>query len=226
MKKTTIKISFVLGTGIALGLYVFNREQPVLATDVPKVKTLPPTNAAVVSGAPTSPIAAPAAKTIKAKVEPISTEEYKIVTEHVASFEALNRKVLKTDDEKNDYSSLIKNHKMLRIAKKIILQPNTGNVQLQNSALKLMVEALKQDDALVTELFSEIISDSSLESASPSPARQLQAELKAEILFEWSSYLPDRAAYIRSLLPGPVSERLWSNVVAHQANNEAESQSK
>jgi hypothetical protein len=86
--------------------------------------------------------------------------------------------------------------------------------------------ALKEGDktaasaALQAVVQDKQIEDTGLERS----AREQLAGLKAEILYQWSATQPDMTASIVAWLPGPVSQKIWQNVLRMQQSNQAESQ--
>lgn len=94
--------------------------------------------------------------------------------------------------------------------------------ELQSQAIDLLVEARTSTDGRVAgEVLKSVIEDKSIESDRLKLAeRKALAGLKAELLYQWSAQEPKVADSILSWLPGPVSQKIWRNVLAAQEQNE------
>jgi hypothetical protein len=145
------------------------------------------------------------------------------LSKHLELFQELDVKVLMNPSEKERYVALLSDRDIQALIKRTILTANTENIKLQNSSVEFLVSAI-ESNVDVSQLMKEIISDSAIESTSaPQAQRQVQAELKAELIYSWSSNSPRQVQGIEALLPGPVSQRIWSNIQYTHANNAEES---
>lgn len=147
--------------------------------------------------------------------------------DELASYSVIQAKVFLSEDEKELRKKLLKDQDMLRSFKSILLIPaqDMTTMKMQNAALDILFESLELDPQGVSlEILKDVIRNPTVEDSQlSSPERQAVAEIKAEILFRVSAAVPESRAELESLLPGPVSQRLWKNVVAQQKSNLAES---
>lgn len=153
-----------------------------------------------------------------------SESEKRELTTQLEDFDHLYKKLLKSAEEREEYHASLKNKKVFPLIKKMILHPTRENAKLQDLGLNYLMEALQTDRPGVSVVLSEIIADASIENSKiPIETRQQQAELKAEILYQWTSMYPEQATTVSGLLPGRASQNIWRNVQDLQANNESES---
>jgi len=74
---------------------------------------------------------------------------------------------------------------------------------------------------LALAVIKEIILDQNIENDSISmDLRTFFGESKAELLYHASSLYPDEFKNIKSVLPGPVTQKIWLNVLLMQKENE------
>jgi hypothetical protein len=95
----------------------------------------------------------------------------------------------------------------------------------QDSAVDFLLAALKDGDKTFAETtIINIIKDGQVEDgALAMDQREMLAGLKGELLFHGSSISPQGFQNITSVLPGPVSLRIWQNVQARQSQYAEES---
>lgn len=153
----------------------------------------------------------------------LEPEEKKELTAQLEDFDHLYKKLLKTEEEREEYQASLRNKKVFQLIKKALLHPQQENAKLQDTSLNFLMAAAQVDRSAVSVVMAEIIADDAIENKSaPRELRQKQAELKAEIIYQWTSMYPDQAAHVASLLPGSASQNIWRNVQNMQASNEAE----
>ncbi|MBS1971811.1 MAG: hypothetical protein JSU04_15975 [Bdellovibrionales bacterium] len=145
----------------------------------------------------------------------------------LASFKILKQKVFLTEQEKEQRKHFIQDRALLENLKNLFKYPAPYQdlEAQQNVAVDLLLEAIKSGDAETARgVFKEVIADATIENNQLSPdQRQNLAGVKAEVLYQWSSLEPDRASEMQQSLPGPVSQKIWKNVVTQQDLNRAES---
>lgn len=117
---------------------------------------------------------------------------------------------------------------LMRELELLLRAPALGNHELasqQMTALDILFDAMSSKSAdLAEQVLAAVVEDRTIEDESlDSDRRQALAEVKAEVLYRWSSTDPGQADQIVSLLPGPVSQKIWGNVIEAQAQNAAES---
>lgn len=145
----------------------------------------------------------------------------------LSEFKTLKQKVFLTEEEKLQRQSLLKNRALLENLKGLFKYPTPFQdlESQQNVAVDLLLEAIKSGDAeTARDVLKELIADPTIENKQLSTAqRQNLAGVKAEVLYQWSSLEPDRAGEMQKALPGPVSQKIWKNVLTQQDLNRAES---
>ena len=95
----------------------------------------------------------------------------------------------------------------------------------QNAAIDMLLDALKSGDSEVAvDVLRSVVTDGQVEDESiDRSTRENLAGIKAEVLFQWSALKPAQASELASLLPGPISQKIWQNVVDAQQSNLNES---
>lgn len=145
----------------------------------------------------------------------------------LASFKILKQKVFLTEEEKEQRKQFIQDRALLENLKNLFKYPAQYQdlEAQQNVAVDLLLEAIKSGDAeTARRVFKEVIADATIENNQLSQdQRQNLAGVKAEVLYQWSALEPDRANEMQQSLPGPVSQKIWKNVVTQQDLNRAES---
>jgi hypothetical protein len=139
----------------------------------------------------------------------------------------LHSKVFLSPSEQADKADLLRDRRVLRGLGTVLNRPPTdlkASID-QNLALDLLLEALRTGDSdVAAEVLRDIVSDSQVENPKLEPTvRENLAGIKAEVLFKWSAFRPAQAGDLASWLPGPVSQRIWQNVLEAQSSNLAES---
>ncbi|MBX2996445.1 MAG: hypothetical protein KF681_16610 [Bdellovibrionaceae bacterium] len=180
-----------------------------------------------VSAGPAAQPAAALALTVKPEGPHQMLETYAF-REDIENFRALNKKVFLTDDEKRAKRELLENDefvKSLTHLLKVGAGDSTEMKQAQDAALDVLFESLRTDaNSPVAEVLMEIVGDTQIESESIDMVTKRDlAGVKAEVLYYWSSLDPASSGRIEQSLPGPVSRRIWENVVSVQKNNLEES---
>jgi hypothetical protein len=145
----------------------------------------------------------------------------------LADLARLRAKVFLSEDEKAERTRLLADRDFLRGVGIFVRKPATAldEQKSQAGALDTLIEALDSSarDVAAGEL-KELAADDRIEDATlDSAARKNLAGLKAEALFKWTAHEPSVSDEIQRLLPGPVSRKIWENVLAEQEQNAAES---
>ncbi|MBY0315801.1 MAG: hypothetical protein K2Q26_09795 [Bdellovibrionales bacterium] len=158
-------------------------------------------------------------------VRPHLAEELPKITPHLERFSHLQVKALRTSDEEDQWAAMLSNPFILKKMQILLVSPTQEHVKQKNQALAFVLESLKRGESEAKLVLESLISDPWIESnEGQRPQLQFQAELKAEAMFTWSSLYPEQSTHIESLLPGPVSQKIWQNVVAQQDLNSSESE--
>ncbi len=142
-------------------------------------------------------------------------------------YSLLHRKVFLSEGEQSEKADLLKNASLLRAMgerlKKAALEPRAFFEQ--NDAITMVLEALRTGDSEVaSEVLGDVVADKQVESTVlDRSSRESLAGVKAQVLFMWSALKPSEASAIARMLPGPVSQRIWNNVIDAQQANLAQS---
>lgn len=151
--------------------------------------------------------------------------EIEKIRPHLNRFHQLQVKVLRNLNEENELLVLLRNPTVLLWAEKILIHPESRFSDEKNKVLSLVIESMRSGEPAAGKVLSAFIADAGIENeAHPFIDRKFQAGLKAEAMFTWSSQDPEKTAHIESLLPGPISQKIWQNVLVQQNNNLAESE--
>jgi hypothetical protein len=164
---------------------------------------------------------APASSLSKVSVE---------IPRELMAYAEMNKKVFLTDDEKAQKKGFFRDSRFLKSLESLLRQPAEigSDLQIQQfAALDALFEAVQSPDSErgAEDVLRSLVEDKSVEDPKlDGKSREALAGVKAEILYQWSSLQPNKAGEINRLLPGPVSQRIWQNVLDTQRNNVAESQ--
>lgn len=143
-------------------------------------------------------------------------------------FHQINKKVFLSKNELEFKSKILSDQKVMIEMKNILLRPSNNIVEtelLQSFALEYLYEAVSSGHQLAQDMLVEIIKDSSIENRSvPLSDRQAMAEIKADVMFNFSAMTADSEELIEKRLPGPISQKIWANVKLRQQRYLAESQ--
>lgn len=140
----------------------------------------------------------------------------------------LKAKVFMSDAEKRRRAELIANADFLRAAGELLKRPaalETEEFDHQARAMDLLFEALQSPSkAVAADVLRSVVEDPQIENEKlDMGTRQALAGAKGEIMYHWSALDPEGARNIPSWLPGPVSRKIWQNVVEMQEQNLRES---
>ncbi|MFN7729709.1 MAG: hypothetical protein ACK5P7_11180 [Bdellovibrio sp.] len=148
--------------------------------------------------------------------------------DQIESFRSLSKKVFLSDEERRTKRELLESKDFLKSLAgllKVGAGQSTEMKQTQDAALDVLFESLRADQASPgVEVLAEVVSDGQIENeATDMVTKRDLAGVKAEVLYYWSSLDPASAGRIEQALPGPISRRIWENVISVQKNNLAES---
>lgn len=120
---------------------------------------------------------------------------------------------------------LLRDEKFLKGLGQLLKTPASRDLktqELQSQAIDLLIEARTATDGKVAgEVLKSVVEDASIENDKLKLAeRKALAGLKAELLYQWTAQEPQVADSILSWLPGPISQKIWRNVLAAQEQNE------
>lgn len=140
----------------------------------------------------------------------------------------LKQKVLLNAESEAAKKRILQDEKLLGELKAVfdfVPDPKRGEQQnLQYAAIDLLLEARAAGSETAAAVLRSLIEDPRVEKDELSnTVRAELAETKAEVMYRWSSQEPERAAEIEKWLPGPVSAKIWHNVLSAQKQNQLES---
>jgi len=149
------------------------------------------------------------------------------LTSRIDEYSKLKRQVLPKDDSEAAKSRLMHDEQLLASLKPVFgAAPATAQeIGWQNAAIDYLFDARAQaaSEAALGVLRS-IVEDPSVEKNEVTvDARAALAGVKAEVMYRWVALEPSRADEIQRLLPGPISRKIWDNVIAAQKQNRLES---
>jgi len=164
------------------------------------------------------------------KVRNKITEERPMIfmfQKELMSYLHLQTKVFLSNEERDRKRELLSREELLRAVGPKLIQPTRSEEGMrdQDAALDMLLEALESGNKTVAEqVLREVIEDRQIEdNAMDRSAREQLAGIKAEVLYQWSALLPTVAPDLEKWLPGPISQKIWQNVLRMQASNLAES---
>lgn len=140
----------------------------------------------------------------------------------------IKNKVFLTEEEKATRRAMLNNDGMLRSLGDYLKNPTSVDQesdQARNLATDLLLEALRTEDSPAAQAaLQELIQDTAVEDSKiEQNTRQVLAGTKAEVLYHWSALDPQKSTQMARWLPGPVSQKIWQNVINAQNQNRAES---
>lgn len=147
--------------------------------------------------------------------------------EELAGFSLIQQKALLLPEDKIVKARLMKDERFLATLEPLLKMAPVDHesATMQNQALDFVFEALNSEmRSEAIAILKNVIADGSIENSSMDMTdRGVMAGVKAEALFNLASADPTAKSDIESLLPGPVSKNIWSNVIQRQESNLAES---
>lgn len=230
-KKLTLKIA--IGSSVTIGLIataaLLNRGpspvSPISLETAEVVTTATEAKSKLRPRSQTEPVPAPVILTAELKEAYQVPEGQRTALE---SFARLNSKVFMSDSEKDSTKNLLNDDNFLLSLADLLKGHNSAEAEfksLQNSALDLLLKsALDNPNGIADQVLMDIVTDNQIENPNmPETQRKAQAGIKAEVMYLWSAQSPDASIRIASSLAGPVSQKIWENVMATQEANHQES---
>lgn len=185
-----------------------------------------PSGSAGIGGSAAS-VPAAAVSTEKAAIDREKPVEAFAHQEDLNQYRELKKRVLGSADDELERSRLKSDTVLLDSFRDLLKSPASGEQTRANqeAALDLLFEALKDHSTQAESILQGVIQDAQIESSALTPAvRENLAGIKAEALYQWSALDPAKAQTLQSWLPGPVSQKIWRNILDRQESNLAESQ--
>ena len=230
--KLNALIVFVLLTGAALLKVRASKSREPSSVDGEVVKRLaevaepaPLVSKVAILQKPATPMPGVVGQ-VETKSTPVEALPFPFEAE-LSTYTGLKRKVFLNPIEQRQKEEILRNRDVLRgMQSRLVHSPVDGQQALaQNAAIDLLLEALKSGDSEVaTEVLRSVVTDGQVEDAKvDASTRENLAGIKGEVLFQWSALKPTQSDEMASLLPGPVSQKIWQNVISAQKSNLAES---
>lgn len=232
MRKLAVSAAVIVGVGV--GAYLLSglseeknkgpessQETPANSSPAPSL----PSEAVVQAEAPASTTLLEGKKT-EHRPQDKTFADFKYRAD-LEKYLGIRKKVLLAKDEEREKKNLLQDRALIQSMKSLLLvEASQENADLQNAALDFLFEALQSGASdEVTAVLQAVVADGTIENTTSSlESRKALAGVKAEVLLNWSSIDPKANAQIEASLPGPVSQKIWSRVKAHQDNNVAESE--
>lgn len=151
-----------------------------------------------------------------------------VYTKELRDYMHLKTKVFMNEEEKIRKAQLLADTGFVREAGELLRKPaaiDSEDFDRQSRVMDLLFEALESPSKSVAiEALRDVVEDTQIENDKLDvEARRSLAGVKAEVLYQWSALDPMRASDIQAWLPGPVSQKIWRNVLEMQNNNRLES---
>ena len=143
------------------------------------------------------------------------------------SYLMLKALIFPNDEQKNERKQIVNNSRLIKaIGERLVKQPLL-KAEDQDIAVDILLEALKDGDVQSAQAaLLGIVADAQVENSGLAQSvREQLAGIKAEVLFHWVAAVPAESARLATVLPGPVSQRIWQNVQNAHQSNLAQSQS-
>lgn len=146
----------------------------------------------------------------------------------LAEFAKLKSHVFLSDEGRARKRELLHDERFLKGLEGLLKTSANNDMQIleaQSQAIDLLIEARAAGSSEVAgEVLRSVVEDSSIENEKVNLSdRKALAGTKAELLYQWTAQEPLVAERVKDWLPGPVSKKIWNNVMHAQAQNELES---
>jgi hypothetical protein len=172
---------------------------------------------------PTEPAVAQQGQQTQPTREPLRELISKESQSKLKTFSELNQKAVLTSFEQLERRATLADEQWLSDLGHLLTRAAHGvdENRLQDDAVDALIAARAEMISQAAEqVLSSIVANPQIEDASVSESdRRELAGRKAEVLLNWISIEPNRAAEIESRLPGTLSKKIWANVLRAQANN-------
>lgn len=143
------------------------------------------------------------------------------------TFSKVSKKIFHSDADQLRLRNTVADENLLRSFSELLTtdaQNDLEFAQAQNSAIEILLLADSQGSAVARQVLREIIQDAQIENDQVDIAQKTAlAEIKADILYQWSSQNINAETEIPGLLPGPRSQKIWNNILETQKNLRLES---
>lgn len=161
------------------------------------------------------------------QVEKPQRPEFKFAKE-LTAYAGLKKKVFDSPEVREEKARLFANDEFLHGLEALLRVPALNDPDFeaqQNDAIDLLLEARATTGGSVpAEILRSLIEDPQIEGTRLDlKSREALAGIKADVLYQWTSQEPNATRDVANWLPGPVSEKIWRNVLAAQEQNRLES---
>lgn len=141
---------------------------------------------------------------------------------NIREIKQFRQKVFLNEKERLYKKEIVQNPTFLKTMARWLNNPNTDSDNI-SFAIDSLIEGLEGGSTLAREEIIKLVQDGRIEDPKLAASdREILAGIKAELLHLWSTH-ENIESSVTQLLPGKVSQKIWSNVKAHQDNNYQES---
>lgn len=221
--------------GVVLSSWILMERDPTLIPEQEKdsapVSQQSESLSPSINKTPEAPAVPPESPGPKQTIQALNSEPLEpILVRDLEKMQSLLSKPLLSPSEEREKKALLKDKVFLErnalALKNIRAMSDSDYMKWENAALDTLVGALREGDrAVASKIILEVIQDPQVEDAQlPMEIRKTLGGIKAELLFHATSLAPENFPEIESVLPGPISQKIWQNVQEQQKDNLAESQ--
>jgi hypothetical protein len=152
------------------------------------------------------------------------------LSQGLLGYKKLHAKTFLNSQEEVEKKEMLSNSEFIgdlgRVLSDTSMMQDPHYEEMENAALDLIVEALQKGDRESSlQVIQSIIQDPQVENTQlPQKVRETLAGIKGELLYHAVAFAPNEFSNIESLLPGPVSQKIWQNVQGQHQQNFNESQ--
>ncbi len=167
--------------------------------------------------------AAPLEVNVKIETKNLGTKQSLEIRNTFQVFHALRNKTFLTPKEESTYAEILRDPQFLMATVSLFLDKNANLSPFEiNGGVDLLLESLRTNQKnLAQQIILTIIADTQIENSKLNSAARIRiAGIKAELMFHAVEMNPQT---VKNALPGPVTEKIWNNVLQAQAQNLAES---
>lgn len=144
-------------------------------------------------------------------------------------YSQVKTKVFANETDQAIKQSLFSNHRFIDGLSDYLRRSassDLSSVARQGAAIDFLFEALASETGRhsAEAALRDVVLDAQIEDGSlDMKSREGFAGIKADVLYKWAATEPQRTSEFEAWLPGPVSRKVWSNVLATQERNVQES---
>lgn len=145
----------------------------------------------------------------------------------LAAFSDSQRKVFVSDEEKKARQNRYQNQAILNDVVRLIKTPVKSEVDRRNQdlAAEFMVAAMEANSDAAYASALDVMKDAMFEDSTlPSDQREQLAGVAGEVIYHYLAYRPQDKTTVKSILTGPVGQKIYENSMQLQNANLTESE--